>query len=654
MRTAKPKHFRISRILAFFAANSLFILPTSLNSPVLGQDESSQDKRGKFEAPADSLRTFGKALDLIEIEADGQKLKPKFTKDSEQGIQKFNALMSKMSVGNGGSTTGGNNTWSTNLRSENFNASAGFGGFGVDSDPFNRQRPETFWVRAADSGKNKATLSIQAKEDGTLKADLSANNGELLFRFRQSKQGIVYCQEFSQSEVFSGAGQSFDDFCRKHPDYVQKRLGPIFTYIGLGAPPNRYSDIVAKNVVAELRPVSEKRLEKFEAAIEGLNSESFEDREKASETLQKSFSQWQDMIKTAIKDKKHSVETRVRLKKILKNSTSEKEVGNLEIAQKGNLENDAAYLIWLLGRTFEKDFTITESDKKILVSNLEEVTGIKNGDDLDKWKKWIAENQPTTPQQPEATISNEEIVSSNGKLEKAGSFIETLIRLKCEDGRLAIDREHWTKPFDGKTIKELTEQAQKMVKDRNLPASWFKPGGDFTIESTGYPQVLFESIKTEFPADNKFGRHYRNYAQSTRNRSHNGKHLVANLRMHNGNDRTVRWPKVKLPKEEYLELELAEKTGDKRVFNFRENKDGSMVITIDFPQKDAFIRVIQNKKQKETADDRFLVFDARGALAKSYSAENYLKFKSQETDYFESVLGPILKKLNVKIDEPTP
>ena len=651
MRTATIHHFRLARILAFAAASSLLILLPSLNSTILGQE-----KRAKFEPPSGKMKSFGKALDMIEIEADGQKLKPKFTENSQEGMQKFQAIRSKMRVGGGGSRSSGNDTWSANMGSGSFTATAGFG-----IHPEHHQTEEnTFWVRAGDSGKNKSASIIEAKKDGTLKADLTANNGELLFRFRQSKQGTVYCQEFSQSEVFSGAGQTFDDFCQKHPDYVQKRLGPIFTYLGLGAPPNRYSDIVAKNVVAELRPVDEKRLENFEAAIEGLNSEDFEEREKASETLEASFSDWQDMIQTAINDTKYSVETRARLKKILKNSVSEKEVGDLQIAQKGNLQDDPVYLIWLLGRTSEKDFEVTESDKKTLVSNLEEVTGVKHGDDLDKWKSWISENQPTPTELPKATMTNEEIASSKGQLEKAGSFVEKLIRLKCEEGKLAIDRDNWTKTFDGKTIKELTSEAEKMIKDRNLPSDWFKPGGNFSIESTGYPQVLFESIKTEFPAENEnLDYYYRHHSQATRNRSHQGKYLIANLRMHEGNGSTVHFgfggrSRIKVPKEEYLELELIEKNREKRAFNLRENTDGSMIISLEFPKKDAFIRIIQNKKQKEPADNKFLVFDARGAVAKSYSAESYLEFKTQETDYFESVLEPILKKLNIQIEETTP
>lgn len=655
-------YFQNSRIPASVSVITLFVVMLGLDSSTL-----AQEKWTKFEAPTGELKNFGKALDLIEVIADGQHLKPKYVKDSNEGIQKFGDMMSKIrDSGGSGASTSGNQKWSTHNRGEKFNASAGFG-LMSRSNP-NQGGKNTFWVKASESDETDSTLLIEAKEDGTLHVDLTTGNGEFLFRFRQSNQGIVYCQELGQSNLFSGSGQTFDEFCQRHPDYVQKRLEPIFVYIGLGAPPNRYSDIVARNVLAELRPVDQKRLEQFKAAIEGLNSDDFDAREKASQALQDRFSDWQEMIQTASNDTEYPLETRARLKKIFKNSVSEKEVEDLQIAQQGKLDADAPYLVWLLGRSSEEDFKVSESDKKRLVDTLEELTAIKNGNDLDKWKKWMATNQPLPTRELEASITTNEIISSKGSLDKAASHIKTLIRLKCKDGRLTIDRDHWAKPFAGKTIQMMVDEAQEIVKEKGLPADWFRAGGDFPIESVDYPHILFEAIKADFPAED--GRrstlrpayYSSSYTLSTKNREHRGKELTAKLGMHrsSGGSRRVRLlggkPRVKVPKEEFLELEFAERTGDKRVFNFRENKDGSMVIVISFPEKDALIRIVQNKAQKKSTDNKFLVFDARGALAKRYAAENFLEFKSKEKEYFDSVLAPIMEKLEIEIeieiDEP--
>ena len=72
-----------------------------------------------------------------------------------------------------------------------------------------------------------------------------------------------------------------------------------------------------------------------------------------------------------------------------------------------------------------------------------------------------------------------------GSLEKVSGHIGKLVRLKLDgEGQLKINRQHWAKPFNGKSISDLATEVEELIGDANLPKAWFSPGGLIAVSYT--------------------------------------------------------------------------------------------------------------------------------------------------------------------------
>ena len=636
------------------SARVLPVLAFGLLVLTMGGWSFSQEAIVDFQGRKGFIKKFGKHFELIRFVADGAKLKPVFDANSDSGRAEFSSIGNALGS-HGSSSSASGNAWHASFRTKNCKAVCGFGlssrfGF-VDNDQF--------WVFVSDETRSESTLKVSVKESGQIEIDYFANRGQYLFRFRQLENGDVYCQELGNEFAFVGAGKTFDDFCYRHPAYTQKRLQPVFEYLGMGEPATRYSGAVAKKVINDLQPVSDSRQDDFQKVIAGLDAISFSERETATKSLEKNFSNWKDLIQSAIADDKFSIEIRSRLKKIFENSVTEAEAGDLAIAQKGDLQDDVAYLIWILNSVDADELEASADVRSLIVARVEKLTGQKHGDDLEKWNLWLGQQTGEVAEAPEPTMSDKQILSIKGSLEKNATHIGKLIKLAVVDGKLKLDRKHWASPFAGKTIKELNAEAKKRIKELNLPKSWFKDGGGYSIETTDFPQVLFEQMKIDNPekADIAYYRGYGETTTSTFNRTLNGEKLEASLSVHkaaSGGNRHWRFgkPKKQAPKPTFFELALKEKDGrSPRKFLFLESEAGDLLLSIDYPSKDVMIRILQIDSPTPAENEGVIVFDIRGPVVKRYVASSFAEFQKNEKGYYESLISPLLKKLNIEIAE---
>ena len=598
----------------------------------------------EFKPSSKTIRKFGEAFDMVKLSSDGLKLKPAYEEGRQAGQDLFSKVRSGLSSTSSGSSSSGTSRWSCYLSSSSFKGACGMG----LSSTYKIGGDDQFWVFLEDTETDSTLVQIEVHKKGTISVNFSSDGGASVFRFRQKSDGNVYCQDLTNESAFVSGASNYDHFCRRHPEFVRKRLEPVFKYIGLGVPPSRYADEVAKNVIVELQPVEDSRMKEFQAAIEGLNAKSFDEREAAMKPLEKNFDQWRDLIQATINDDKFSVETRVRLKKIFKNSASTEEVDDLEIAQKGKLEQDPVYLIWLLEKAEADELDVSKDVKKLLVKRIEELTGQTHGDDLKKWQTWVGEADESETETPQPTITDKELLGFKGSLEKVSGHIGKLVRLKLDDeGQLKINRQHWAKPFNGKSISDLATEVEELIGDANLPKAWFSPGGLIEKKYVDHPQVLFELMQEEFtsPHSSLSNSHRYSSTRITLNRKFTTNDFEASLRFH-GDSRNTRSPKKK-----FFDLTINEIRRDpKRKLQVRESADGTMILNLEIPKHDAMIRMVQASDKK--SKNRFVLFDLRGEVVKVLRAESFEDFKNKEKEYYDSILSPLMNKFNIKIDQP--
>ena len=634
---ANPTKFHTMLVLASTLVVAIFVSAGALAA------QEDVPEYPEFKPSSKTIKKFGEAFDMVKLSSDGLKLKPAYEEDRQAGRDLFSKVRSGLSSTSSGSSSSGNSRWSCYLSSSGFKGAVGMG----LSSQYRLGGDEQFWVFLEDTENDSTLAQIEVHKKGSISVNFSTNGGASIFRFRQKTDGKVYCQDLTGESAFVSGAKNYDDFCRRHPEFVRKRLEPVFKYIGLGVPPSRYADEVAKNVIVELQPVEDSRMKEFKAAIDGLNAKSFDEREAAMKPLEENFDKWRDLIQATINDDKFSVETRVRLKKIFKKSATSEEVNDLEIAQKGKLEEDPAYLIWLFEKVEAGELEASKDIKELLVKRIEELTGQTHGEDLEKWQTWVGKANETDAKPPEPTLTDKEILGFKGSLEKASGHIGKLVRLKLDEGRLKIDRAHWAKPFKGKSISELANEVEELIGEANLPKGWFSAGGKIEQKYVDHPQVLFELMQEEFSQSHSSLSHSRSYssARYTLNRKFTTSDFEASLRFH-GDSRNTRSPKKK-----FFDLTINEIRRDpKRKLQVRESADGTMILNLEIPKHDAMIRVVQASDKK--SKNRFVLFDLRGEVVKVLRAESFEDFKNKEKEYYDSILSPLMNKFNIKIDQP--
>ena len=640
----KPLNSTITSVVSTFVFTALVSLITATSF--------AQDSFSELELKSNQIEKLGAKFEVITFATDGRRLKPVFS-DSQNSTQKqFRRIQSKFSST---SSSGSGGTWATNGTNATSKIACGFGRTGDRIG-----RPGVFWLTIEDITPTGAVATVEASKAGGILINYTTNDGAYSFRFRQrSKSGEVYCRETTKSAAFAASARSFDAFCQQNSQFVRKRVEPLFKFVGLGQLSNRFADDIAKNVLLSFQPVDQERLKNFQKAIKGLNADSFDEREAAMKALKGNFKTWSNLIQSSINDDKHSVETRTRLKKIFLKSATEQEKSDLEIAQEGKLSDDATYLIWLLEQSESNKLEVTPDIKKLLASKIEKLTGENHGDDLKKWQAWVSKFESSNAIKPKPTLSNSEMLELEGPLEEVTHHIDKLVRLQIKQGQLKINREDSAAAFGGKSLKEKIQKVKKQIKESNLPESWFDEGGKYAFVTTEYPQVLFKLMTEEFnKANQPKEAEIRYYMPDTLtfNREFKNSNLRASLKFHpepKGGFRMMGgMGDPKPPKKEFFEFAIGQSTpGFVRNFNYRELNDGSLILTLEYPNKDGMLKIVQGNDSNFGQEDHLVVFDIRGPVAKVFKAKSFSKFIAENENYFDEFFSPVLEKLSIKIIE---
>jgi hypothetical protein len=283
-----------------------------------------------------------------------------------------------------------------------------------------------------------------------------------------------------------------------------------FRAAGLGVP-----KVAARSNIEELIEsilnFSDEDRKTFEATFPNLASKKFKLRKQESQNLSKHLDQHIVAVAAMLASNNLPLETRARFIEALQASDDESTVLMINTVVDGKLLKSPEILAKLLSHQ-----VATKTSKQSIrntIQQLETVTDQNFGDDVDAWSNWVSQWQTeATKSQPTKTVKEEPNANANANLtnppapktrrrlrktgrEQVEQPLKDLLKLKLDDrGNLAIDRNHWSKTFDGKTPTQLMKEVRQSFEASGLPKSWLKMGGEHNVAGLGYEQILFQRI----------------------------------------------------------------------------------------------------------------------------------------------------------------
>lgn len=609
----------------------------------------------KFDAPDSTFGQFGKELSkaktkLLKLSPADGKLTPKFETGGGSARSNLQNIANRVKgARGGGSSSSGGNNWSSSIRGSELSISAGYGQryWNPTQTPVMVSDSKSFYLQLKQHQDDKTFCLVTARKDNSFDVRLRDKKGAYTFDFVQSKTGEITCVELGTEFQIALSADNFDALAAQNPEFISQRLTPVFNYIGLGEPPTRFHPFVKKYVTAKLRPANESELAKFKEAIAPMDEGDFKTREKVTGEIEKDFEKWELNIENAITDSNFSTEVRARLKKIYEKNVEPGRRALLSLIGKGNLIESPAYLVWLLENEEEKE------DRSNLIKQLEKVTEQQLGDDLKAWKQWLNEDNVAGNAKP---IEFKSLVETKGLLDDLAEVTGTLIHFRVEDSKLAVDKDHWKASLGGQTVKEATAEIRKFIKSRNLPEKWFKPGSQYPEATVEFPQVVFDRMISGQAIDTQLASRmnvYSRYTINSANRMFIGTklsalletHVVKNQRFFNG----ALPPNEKPVKQEYLNLELDEKSDAERSLMYHDDQKGSLVVDIRFPKLDSRIRVMQNSDKDKDGNGCYLIY-AIGKDASCLKASDYQTLRKENEETWLK-FQPLFKKFGIHFPE---
>jgi len=283
-----------------------------------------------------------------------------------------------------------------------------------------------------------------------------------------------------------------------------------FRAAGLGVPKVASRSNI-ETLVESILNFSEEDRETFEAAFPNLASKTFKLRKEEAKNLSKQLNEYVVAVSAMLCSDNLPLEMRARIIEAIQSSADESTVLIINTIVDGKLVKSPGILVKLL--THQIASKASNQSVANTINQLESFTNQKFGDDVDAWSNFIQQLQ-RDQSKPEQTTDRKNKVESKApeeesktpvkknrrRLRKTGREqvqqpLKDLLKLKLGDqGNLVIDRSHWKKTFDNKSLGELMKEVKQSFKDAGLPKSWLKMGGDHNVAGLGYEQILFERI----------------------------------------------------------------------------------------------------------------------------------------------------------------
>ncbi len=237
------------------------------------------------------------------------------------------------------------------------------------------------------SGKS-VQLKLQEKKGNQRIASLEDNgNGEVKLVYSGKDFSIHLTQAESgtisltrnwdgQTDVFEA--DNFADLQQKHSELVSSWLVPVLNHAGFQMPITIISPAIQKTVLNRLLDLQKQLPTEFDQLLKALNSDSFQTREAATETLRSKLAVWSARIQREIDSEKLPIETQNRLRILLSQSSAK---SASDLVRKHRLLDDPQYLVSLFD-------IANENETKALVNHLQSITNLDHTN-ADEWRKSI-------------------------------------------------------------------------------------------------------------------------------------------------------------------------------------------------------------------------------------------------------------------------
>ena len=376
---------------------------------------------------------------ILKFKRKSQKLSLDVPTSYSEANSAFSAIRSKGRGGGGGHGSG--SFWTQYVSSQSFGGriQRSEQNFGGNQKP----RPHSLAVEFLESTNNSGSIEVQAEDKEDFLIRINGGLNPYYLQVIQAKDDFSV-QEVSADYAFAARGDSFEDFCRQNPTYVQNRLLAILKHYGVSSPITRFNHVTRDHVLALLSPADEKVLTEFHETFKGLESTDYEERETATQRLQKEFDKWKDVLRYAAGSEKFSLEVRARLQKLIKEKSSEEDRQLIALVTASDLINDPEYLVWLLGQCKPED----QKEKEYVAAQLKKITEQDFGTDESKWTSYLEEENREDGKSnngDSAQASTPKLIDVVGYLPQMAEPTSNLLLLQLAQDRLKLDRENWAK-----------------------------------------------------------------------------------------------------------------------------------------------------------------------------------------------------------------
>lgn len=491
--------------------------------------------------------------------------------------------------------------------------------------------------------KPNRSLNVKVSDDGSTQITINSSEEAFILRIRQASDGQFLVQQLNGTEVFAGSAGNFEMFCRQYREYSAQQLIPAFKHFGLGQLMTPYSPEVLERVTELVSPWQPEELTRIKELTAALDSNVYAEREAAAKELDKNFKGNEALLARMVLDRRFDIEARVVARKIVHDKTDKDKLAKLEFIESlaGNL--DASYML---------DLIKAQSDEKkrdVLIQRLRELEPdlldpeASNSDVVamvtsQAINAWASEQVGKS-----ATESAIDPLTEKGHLQKISAHTQQLLSLIWKDDQLVLDHEHWKKPFNGRSIKELSKDVEKLMKENNLPKAWFNQGGpSHAASSVHHPHVLFEKMQEDCGSQTQ-NSHYAQYSHHYNgnrqlNRSFDLSHLKADMAFNKSGGGGSASDLEKLP----FQLVLTEQEGPIRTLQFNKSKEGDLRIMMAGDKANYIVQLIVKK-------DQAMIQDVRGNAVHAFKAESFRKLQEEHAEYFRESFFPLLRHFGVLV-----
>jgi hypothetical protein len=224
---------------------------------------------------------------------------------------------------------------------------------------------------------------LEFRTDGGIAFCLKLFNRENdTISLRQERNGRFSVVAMLGDTTFADQRSSFAAFAKANRRLVSNEILPALAQFGFEPILSPDSFGVRHAVIASLLSADEIQAE-GKRLITDLNSDDYETRERATQSLAAGYDLYKDLVQAAIDEHSGSPEAQARLASVVHQQPLPRQPS--ETAAALDLVHDPGYIISLLGN-------VHSEVQPRLTEQLEKLTGQKLGSDTAAWRDWAKQN----------------------------------------------------------------------------------------------------------------------------------------------------------------------------------------------------------------------------------------------------------------------